>query len=62
MPKLRTEDASCVQQHARLGRGNQVETTSSFLKTENAQDEMVSTMGMFSSSAFHLSVSQTSRL
>ena len=33
-----------------------------FSKTAHAQDEMVSTMDMVSSSAFHLSVSLTSRL
>ena len=33
-----------------------------FSNTANAQDEMVSTMDMASSSAFHLSVSLTSRL
>jgi hypothetical protein len=32
MPKLHAEDAFCVQQHARLGRDNQVGTTSRFLK------------------------------
>jgi hypothetical protein len=62
MPKLHAEDASCVRQHARLGSDNQGEPLQGFSKTENAQDELISTMVMFSSSAFHLSVSLTSHL